>query len=116
MNELTKTLIDELKAKHGELRGFVLEQESKIPFQKLTAQKFVVRGPSPAEYQRAVDKISDGGRRKIEAIFEIGEACLVFPEASEIAKIAAAKPGLLMTAGNEAMQIAGMVDAYAEKL
>lgn len=107
MNELTKTLIDELKAKHGELRAFSLERGG---------QRFVVRGPNEGEFQRALDKIGDGGRRKTEAITEIGEACLVFPPAEEVARIAASKPGLLMTAGNEAMQIAGVVDAYSEKL
>ena len=38
------------------------------------------------------------------------------PLAEEVARIAASKPGLLLTAGNEAMQIAGVVDAYSEKL
>lgn len=107
MIELTPDIIDTLKAKHGELRKFSLERGGQV---------FVVRGPSEAEFQRAIDKISEGGRRKTEAIFEIGQACLVFPEAAEVAKIAAVKPGLLMTAGNEAMQIAGIVDTFSEKL
>lgn len=107
MIELTKTIIEDLKAKHGELRAFSLER---------SGQRFVVRGPSEGEFQRAMDKIADGGRRKTEAIAEIGEACLVFPPADEVSKVVAAKPGVLFTAGNEAMQIAGVVDAYSEKL
>lgn len=107
MIELTPDIIDTLKAKYGELRKFSLERGGQV---------FVVRGPSESEFQRAIDKIGEGGRRKTEAIFEIGQACLVFPDAAEVAKIAAAKPGLLMTAGNEAMQIAGIVDTFSEKL
>lgn len=107
MIELTKTIIDDLKAKHGELRKFSLERGG---------QPFVVRGPNEAEFQRALDKINEGGRRKTEAMMELGQACLVFPPADEVAKVAAVKPGMLLTAGNEAMQIAGVVDAYSEKL
>lgn len=107
MTDLTKDTIDSLKAKHGELRKFCLERGG---------QPFVVRGPSEGEFQRAMDKIADGGRRKVEAIAEIGEACIVFPPSDEVAKIVASKPGVLFTAGNEAMQIAGVVDAYSEKL
>lgn len=107
MIELTTAIIDDLKAKHGELRAFSLDRGG---------QRFVVRGPSEVEFQRALDKIGDGGRRKTEAILEVGQACLVFPARDAVATIAAAKPGLYLTAGNEAMQIAGVVDTFSEKL
>lgn len=107
MIELTQTVIDTLKAQHGELRKFSLERGG---------QAFVVRGPTEAEFQRALDKINEGGRRKTEAMMEIGQACLVFPPSEEVARFVATKPGMLLTAGNEAMQIAGVVDAYSEKL
>lgn len=107
MTELTQATIDDLKSKHGELRAFSLERGG---------QRFVVRGPNEAEFQRALDKINEGGRRKTEAMMEIGQACLVFPAADEVSRVIATKPGMLLTAGNEAMQIAGVVDAYSEKL
>ena len=107
MIDLTEAIIADLKHKHGELAAFSLERGG---------QKFVVRGPSEPEFQRAIDKIGEGGRRKTDAMFEIGQACLVFPDAAEVQRIAAAKPGLYLTAGNEAMQIAGVVDTYSEKL
>jgi hypothetical protein len=107
MIDLDKQTIDDLKARHGELRAFSLDRGG---------QRFVVRGPSEVEFQRALDKIGDGGRRKTEAILEVGQACLVFPDAAEASKIASAKPGLYLTAGNEAMQIAGVVDTFSEKL
>lgn len=107
MTELNQKTIDDLKAKHGELRAFSLERGG---------QRFVVRGPSEVEFQRALDKINEGGRRKTEAMTEIGQTCIVFPSPEDVAQVASVKPGLFLTAGNEAMQIAGVVDAYSEKL
>ena len=107
MIDLTETTIADLKHKHGELAAFSLERGG---------QKFVVRGPSEPEFQRAIDKIGKGERRKTDAMFKIGQTCLIFPDAAEVQRIAAAKPGLYLTAGNEAMQIAGVVDTYSEKL
>lgn len=107
MIELTQIKIDELKSLHGELRKFSLERNG---------QAFVVRGPSNPEYERAIDKIGEGGRRRTEAVSELGQACIVFPDAAEVARIVATKPGVLMTAGNEALVIAGITDAFSEKL
>ena len=106
---LTASIIADLKAQHGEdnVRKFQLERGG---------QEFVVRGPAPGEYERALDKIGDGGRRKTEAIQEVGLACIVFPDRETVDAILVTKPGLKLTAGNVALEISGVVEAYAEKI
>lgn len=105
--ELTPEIIDTLKRKHGPcLQSFRLERGG---------QEFAVRAPDPAEFERALDKVADGGRRKVEATTELGEACLVFPEASELQKHLAVKPGLSFSAGNMAFELAGLTDGYGVK-
>lgn len=105
--ELTPEIVDTLKRKHGaQLQAFRLERGG---------QEFVVRAPDSAEFERALDKAAEGGRRKVEATTELGEACLVFPEASELQKHLAVKPGLAFTAGNMAFELAGLSDGYGVK-
>jgi len=104
--ELTPEITETLKKKHEHLQAFRLDRGG---------QEFVVRPPTAAEFERALDKAADGGRRKVEATTELGEACLVFPEASELQKHLAAKPGLAFTAGNFAFELAGLSDGYGVK-
>ncbi len=105
--ELTPEIIDTLKRKCGAtLQAFRLERGG---------QEFVVRPPDASEFERALDKAAEGGRRKVEATVELGEACLVFPEASEVRKHLEAKPGLAFTAGNLAFELAGLTDGYGVK-
>lgn len=106
---LTQEIIDQLKSKHGEVRKFSIDKSK-------GGQEFLSRGPSEPEFDRALDKINDGGRRRSEGIREVGRACLVFPDEAIIEAILLSKPGLTLTAGDVALEIAGVVNAYAEKV
>lgn len=103
---LTPETIDALKRKHGTLKSFRLERGG---------QEFVVRAPDGSEYERCMDKVADGGRRKVEAVTELGECCVVFPEAGEVSRLAGLFPALFYSAGNMALEMAGLTDGYGVK-
>jgi len=103
---LTPETIDALKRKHGRLTAFRLERGG---------QEMAVRAPTPDELERAMDKASDGGRKKAEGQIELGEACIVFPEAADVRKLADSWPGLYFSAGGIAFEMAGVTDGYGVK-
>jgi hypothetical protein len=103
---LTEEAVESLKRKHRHLKKFALERGG---------QEFVVRAPDESEFQRAIDKMAEGGRLKSEAVMEVGEACLVFPDAAAIKQHLAERPGLAFSAGNLALELAGVTDGYGVK-
>lgn len=103
---LTDDTIATLKSKHRRLRSFSLERGGQV---------FVVRAPSEDEFHRAIDKISDGGSKRSEAVLEVGEACLVFPESADLRRLMSEAPGLAYTAGNQALELAGISEGYGVK-
>ncbi len=96
MSDPTKEQIDALKAKHGELK-----------FQKIAGQRFLVRGPSGAEYQRFTDRATDD-KKRIAALDELARTCCVFPEASEAAAFFDRKPAATTTLAGHVLELAGI--------
>lgn len=103
---LTPEIIETIKRKHGRLTSFRLERGG---------QEMAVRAPTPDELERAMDKASDGGRKKTESQIELGESCIVFPEAADVRKLAEEWPGLYFSAGGIAFEMAGVTDGYGVK-
>lgn len=103
---LTDDDIEKLKAKHGQLAAFCLARGG---------QRFVVRAPSADEFQIAADKMADGGRARSDAIMDCGRECLVFPSPEAIDAHMARTPGLAFTAGNLALELAGVTDGVGVK-
>ena len=104
--ELTPDTIADLKRKHRHIKQFSLERGGQV---------FVVRAPDPDEFQRALDKMSEGGRLKVEATIEVGESCVVFPDAATVRAHTDERPGLPFTAGNHALELSGLGDGYGVK-
>lgn len=103
---LTDADIDRLKSKYGRIQAFYLERGG---------QRFVVRPPNEDEFQYAADKMAEGGRTRSDAIQDTGRDCLVFPDKEAIDRHLVRTPGLALTAGNMALELAGVTDGVGVK-
>jgi hypothetical protein len=106
----TPEQIAELKKKHG-------EDLCLINFDKRTGVHFVVRAPTPAEYDRFMDRCAESAKQRPMALDELGKACAVFPEdEKERASFYAVKPGASTTLATKALELAGLSEDSSEKL
>lgn len=96
MTDPTQEQIDALKAKHGDLK-----------FQKIAGQKFLVRGPTGAEYQRFTDRATDE-KKRIAALDELARTCCVFPDASAAGAFFERKPAATTSLAGLVLELAGI--------
>lgn len=89
--------IEDLKAKHGELRKITVGGEV-----------FAMRGPSRAEWRRfeeaRVDETKRGAARE-----NLVRHCVVYPDAAGLEAILDRKPALLIVLTEKASELAGLV-------
>jgi hypothetical protein len=110
MAKPTQEQIDALKKKHGP--DLML-----INFDKRNDVFFVVRAPTPTEYDRFMDRCCEAAKQRPMALDELGRACAVYPE-DEKERVAfyASKPAATSTLASKALDLAGNSEDSAEKL
>jgi hypothetical protein len=105
----TQEQIDALKAKHGpELTLVTLDRKEGV--------YFVVRPPSPAEYDRFMDRVAEDPKKRPMAIKELGLTCAIYPEPEAREAFYSRKPGATTTLATKALELAGLTEEDSEKL
>lgn len=99
--------IDALKASLGDSNVAIVD----VPFTPGLPVLVAARCPSPAEVKRFQDKLvkrnaEDDMPDPIAAAREVGAACRKYPDDETWAKVLAARPGVLVQLGNEALKLA----------
>ena len=94
MADIDPSIIDELKAKHGELHQLSSEHYTVI-----------VRKPSRPIWRKFTDAIVDE-RRRVDAIERLFLDCVVYPDGSAVNAMLDAKPALAQIFGGEVADLA----------
>jgi hypothetical protein len=105
----TPDQIATLKREHGDDLELVTFDSKRGVF-------FVVRPPTPDEYQRFIDRAAEGAKQRIDALDEMARSCAVFPEEKERDSYYSRKPAATTTLGTHALELAGMSEERSEKL
>lgn len=98
--------IDAIEAELGDSNVAVID----VPFTPGLPTCLAVRCPSTPEVKRYQSRIKGAAQNKevdaIAAAEEIGLSCLRYPDKEKRAAVIAARPGVVVTCGNEALKLA----------
>ena len=107
---LSDEQISDLKAKHGQKLEVIQNEDGDD-----TEQFYVVaKPPSEGEYDRFTVMLLDDDQ-KARAMKTLVRACVVYPEAAELKKMLAERPGLVGSIGKELAVMAGAARTVSRK-
>lgn len=96
-------LIEELKAKHGEIHELTLEDATVI-----------VKVPSEVEWKRFMGQQGEKEKR-VESMRGLFWSCAVWPDKAAVESMVAHRPGLVESFAGEICEIAGLSGAVTRK-
>jgi hypothetical protein len=105
----TPDQVSTLKREHG-------AELKLVNFDRVDGDCFVVRPPTPDEYQRFIDRAAEGTRQRVDAMNEMARACVVFPEEAARESFFSRKPAATTTLAGHVLELAGISEEQSEKL
>lgn len=116
MERPTDEQIAALKRTHGDDLTLVPFDKKPGAGKREYGAYFIVRGPSPDEYQRFTDRASEGNKQRIDAMDELARACVVYPDEKEALAFYLRKPAATTALAGHVLELAGISEERSEKL